>query len=111
MAVALGGQPLGERLAKAIGRDRDFAPAAGAADIIVTDMARLGEIATTAAIVLLGDPPPDGMPASVHAILPKEADARTIIEAVRLVSHGLLILPELGLPGRRRRWSPDRRKH
>jgi DNA-binding CsgD family transcriptional regulator len=98
VALALGDGVRGDRLGAALGKDRDFglADAHGGADILVVAAASFVESDWAGSVVLIGDPPFD-VPPAVRAILPEDAEPRTIVEALRLVSQGFVILHDQAL--------------
>ena len=95
VASLVGDRGLAGRLTKAIAAHPDLVPGDGAdtADIVVVAADRLAELGhVKAAVVVLGN---DGrLDQSPRAILPADADPELVVAAVRLVAHGLFVLPE-----------------
>lgn len=98
VALALADGPHRDRLAAALGKDRDFglADTRGGADILVVAAPSFIESHGAGSVVLIGDPSFE-LPPAVRAILPEDAEPRTIIEALRLVSQGFIILHDQAL--------------
>jgi len=95
VAIAVSDRGLANRLRKAITAHPDLAPGDGpdGADVVVVAADRLAELGRAkAAVVVLGDG--DGLGPLPRAILPADADPGLVVAAVRLVAHGLFVLPE-----------------
>jgi DNA-binding NarL/FixJ family response regulator len=100
VALAVGDRGLASRLSKAIAAHPDLAPseALDDADIVVLTADHSADVARPgAAIVILGDGGIDGLGPPPRAILPADADPELVAAAVRLVAHGLLVLPDVAV--------------
>jgi DNA-binding CsgD family transcriptional regulator len=95
VAILVGDRGLAGRRSKAIADQPDLAPSDGpdGADIVVVAADRLAELGRLkGALVVLGDG--EGLGPPPRAILPADADPGLVAAAVRLVAHGLFVLPE-----------------
>jgi len=102
VAIAVGDPDIAGRLESAISAHPDLAPSDGRgdADIVIVTAERLADFAFAppgAAIVLLGESVSEGLASGPRAILPADTDPGLVAAAVRLVAHGLFVLPEAAL--------------
>lgn len=92
VGVALGDGTLAGLIRAALARDAAYAHAADGADIVVADRDHLRGI--TAAVVLIGAPDREPLPAVVKATLPADAGPRLVLAAIEVVAAGLTVVAE-----------------
>jgi DNA-binding NarL/FixJ family response regulator len=93
VALRVSDRGLRDRLARHIDAGRDFSRADRApVDVVIADLTGIDED-ENASVVLLGNMEPP-LPRIVRAVLPIDSTPEMIVDAARLVAHGLLVLPD-----------------